>query len=128
MALLEADKLELQQLLMKYTHTLDYGSIDAMGEIWTEDCEFRVDNPAFLIQGLADLKEIFRTTTRDFPHVRHVVTNCYVETSGDDVYLKAYLQIMDVRDYKVTMFARYIDRCVKTPQGWRIKDRSCISG
>ena len=128
MTLTTADKLELQQLLMKYTHTLDYGSVDAMDEIWTEDCEFRVDTPAFHMRGLQDLKEMLRTTTRDFPHVRHVVTNCYVDTIGDDVVVQSYLQIVDLQDFRVTVFARYIDKCVKLPQGWRIRERSCING
>jgi 3-phenylpropionate/cinnamic acid dioxygenase small subunit len=128
MSLPDADKLELQQLLMKYTHILDYGNIDAMDEIWTEDCEFRVDNPVFVIEGLANLKQTLGGTSRDHPHVRHVVSNCYVDDSGADVYLKSYLQIVDVSQFKVTMFARYIDKCVKTTNGWRIAERSCING
>ncbi len=128
MTLSDTDRLELQALLMKYTHILDYGSVDDLDAIWTADCEFQVDDPPFHMQGLDQIKQTLRGTRSAFPHVRHVVSNCYVDVQGEDVCVHAYLQIVDAREMKTTVFARYIDRCVRTPQGWRIRSRRCISG
>jgi hypothetical protein len=128
MALKPEDETALLQLIGLYTHTLDYGSVDEMHRIWTEDCIFVVDNPAMRIEGLAALKDMFRGTRAGYPQVRHVVSNLYIEQSGAGAILHSYLQVFDVDQMKVTMFARYRDRCVKTAQGWRIAERSCING
>lgn len=127
MTLSDTDQIELQQLLMRYTHALDHGSIDAMDEIWTEDCEFQVDHPEFHARGLDHVKDMLRSTTRDFPQVRHIVTNCFVEVINDEVFVNSYLQILDRSELKITAFARYVDLCVRLPQGWRIKHRTCLS-
>ena len=128
MALTQQDQTELLQLLGLYTHKLDYDAVDDMGLIWTEDCLFIVDNPAIRIESLAALKQMFYGTRKSHPHVRHVVTNPYIEQSGGAVILHSYLQVFDTAEMKVMMFARYRDRCVKTAQGWRIAERHCISG
>ena len=57
MTLSDTDRLELQALLMRYTHILDYGSVDDLDAIWTEDCEFQVDDPPFHMQGLDQIKQ-----------------------------------------------------------------------
>lgn len=113
MTLSSNDRIELQSLLMRYTHILDYGDID---------------EPSFHIIGLERLKETLRGTRRDNPHVRHVVTNCHVDGQGDQGRVQAYLQILDTRDMKPTLFARYVDHCIRTDQGWRIRSRQCING
>ena len=128
MTLSDTDRIELQALLMRYTHILDYGNVDDLDTIWTADSEFQVDEPPFHMQGLDQIKQTLRGTRNTFPHVRHVVSNCYVDAQGDDACVMAYLQIVDTREMKATVFARYIDRCVRTPQGWRIRSRQCISG
>lgn len=128
MTLSSNDRIELQSLLMRYTHILDYGDIDELDEVWHEQCEFVVDEPSFHIIGLERLKETLRGTRRDNPHARHVVTNCHVDGQGDQGRVQAYLQILDTRNMKPTLFARYVDHCIRTNQGWRIRSRQCING
>jgi hypothetical protein len=123
-----ADKVELYGLIARYTHYLDYGKVEAMDEIWAEDCTFTVDTPAFEAVGLTAVKDMLRATTAGYPQVRHVVTNVLVEIDGGGAVIHSYLQIMDLTKMAVTIFARYEDRCVKTGAGWRIHRRRCING
>jgi SnoaL-like domain len=123
------DAVALQQLLAFYTHTLDYGNVDDMDHIWTADCVFQVDNPQIRVEGVSALKEMLRSTRAGYPHVRHVVSNSYVDWLDPDAPTQhSYLQIFDVEQLKITMFARYSDRCVRTEQGWRIAARLCSNG
>lgn len=128
MTLTENDKLELSQLLIGYTHCLDYRSIDSLGDFLTDDCEFVVDDPPFSMQGLTNIKETLRGTKKQSPDVRHVVTNVLIVAGREDVHVHAYLQIMNIRELKATVFARYIDECVKTVDGWKVKARRCVRG
>lgn len=128
MSLTHEDRMALHELLARYTHFLDYGAIERMGEIWTEDCIFEVDNPDVRFEGLDALKEFFVGTVASLPHVRHVVSNVFVEPHEGGARLNAYLQVVDASEQKLIMFARYQDQCVKTPAGWRICRRSCLNG
>ncbi len=128
MSLSQEDRLALHELLSRYTHFLDYGAIARMGEVWTEDCVFEVDNPDVRFEGLASLQEFFQGTVSALPHVRHVVSNVYVDGNAEGAQLNAYLQVVDAAEQKLIMFARYQDQCVKTPAGWRIARRRCING
>lgn len=123
-----ADKIELFGLIGRYTHALDYGDIGDMDQVWTEDCEFAVDEPPFAASGRDAVKEMLRGTRAGYPQVRHVVTNIHLEPTSTGATIHSYLQIFDVQKMAVTMFARYEDACVKTPAGWRIRRRRVFSG
>lgn len=128
MALSTEDRLALHELLARYTHLLDYGEVARMGEVWTPDCSFRVDNPQVELDGLEALQEYFGGVVAGLPHVRHAVSNVFVDAVEGGALLSAYLQVVDAGQQKLLMFARYRDFCVRTPAGWRIHRRECISG
>ena len=124
------DRIELHELLARYTHFLDHGQIDRMTEIWTEDCRFVVEQPAVDISGRAALIEFLQQTTQSQPHVRHIITNIFIEDDGDNysAILNAYLQVTDSAQNSIVMMGRYRDLCIKTTQGWRIKHRNVLAG
>jgi len=121
------DRFALQQLLMRYTHALDYDELDTMAEIWTPDCEFNVDEPAFQARGRDQVVALLRETRQGFPRVRHVVTNCLVEAEPGGALVRSYLHILDLDTLAPTLFARYFDHCIATEDGWRIQRRFCRS-
>src|SRR5690625_8041874 len=81
---------------MRYTHALDYDELDTMAEIWTPDCEFNVDEPAFQARGRDQVVALLRETRQGFPRVRHVVTNCLVEAEPGGALVRSYLHILDL--------------------------------
>lgn len=128
MDLSQGNDTALLQLVSRYTHILDYGVIDDMDHIWTEDCLFQVDVPPIRVEGRTALKQLLKKTKGGYPAVRHVVSNAFVDWSGTVPVVHSYLQVFDSDQFKVTMFARYRDRCVQTAQGWRIAERFCRNG
>ncbi|HUH37615.1 MAG TPA: nuclear transport factor 2 family protein [Spongiibacteraceae bacterium] len=137
------DRLALHELLARYTHYLDYGRIDHMNEVWTDNCHFSADNPPVDIRGLDNLQAFFRSTVTTLPHVRHVISNLWIEpgtdgdssgdrsgknTSDDSAILHAYLQIVDFQSHALIAAGRYRDQVVRTPGGWRIQRREFTAG
>ncbi|MBA6413675.1 nuclear transport factor 2 family protein [Parahaliea sp. F7430] len=127
MQLAHEDWFELYALIPKYSHTLDYGDMEDMRNIWAEDCTFTVDSPAYSASGIDEVIAMLSQTRQSHPHVRHIVSNSWVRVS-DTVQICSYLQILDTQSMSLTMFARYIDEVEKTAQGWRIKHRKCLNG
>ncbi len=129
MPLSTADRIAIQDVLVRYTHALDYGDIDRMPELWTPDCHFQADQPELDLRGIDELIGFFRRTVSTLPDVRHVVSNIYAEAAGSKRAIqRAYLQIVDFRNQKLIAGGRYQDELVKTPQGWRIEKRRFIAG
>ncbi len=118
-----ADKLAIHELLARYTHALDYGDIESMGNIWCQDAHFLADQPAVDVRGLNALQQFFRDTVAAVPHVRHVISNVFVDGRGDVATLQAYVQIIDFRDKTLVAAGRYRDQVVRTALGWRIQKR-----
>lgn len=128
------DRLALHELLARYTHYLDYGGIDHMHEVWVDDCHFFADNPAVDIRGLDNLQAFFRSTVSALPHVRHVISNLWIEpcadnnAGNDSAVLHAYLQIVDFQSHALIAAGRYRDQVRRTPGGWRIQRREFTVG
>ena len=119
------DRIALHELIAKYSHLLDLGGIDRMGEIFTEDCRFTVAAYDVDIHGLQALIDFFHPTMAAQPNIRHVITNVYAESTGiNTADMHAYLNIVDSSTKAITTTAVYLDHCVKTPAGWRIAVRN----
>lgn len=123
------DRLDIAEVLARYTQALDYGAIDQMPELWTSDCRFRADNPEVDLSGIDELITFFRRTAASVPNVRHVISNNFIEPESPEKALQhAYLQIVDFKQNRLIAAGRYRDVMVKTDRGWRIKEREFKAG
>ncbi len=124
-----ADRLEIHELIARYTHALDYHNIPLMRDIWTDDCRFQADEPDVNISGIEALSDFFRQTVAAVPNVRHVVSNLYVDsTSGSEAICNAYIQIIDFDSKELIAAGRYRDEMVRSASGWRIRNRVYTAG
>jgi len=123
------DRIALHELIARYSHLLDRGGIDRMGEIFTDDCHFTVAHYDVDIHGLPALIGFFHATMATVPHVRHIITNVFTEITDTDTdtnsaNMHAYLHVVDAATNAITAVAAYHDRCIKTDAGWRIAIRN----
>ncbi|MFT5033804.1 MAG: hypothetical protein ACI9OO_001740 [Bacteroidia bacterium] len=123
-----ADKLDIHELIARYTHALDYHNIPLMRDIWTDDCRFQADEPEVNISGIEDLSEFFRQTVAAVPNVRHVISNLYVDGRGSEAICNAYIQIIDFDTKTLIAAGRYRDELVRSASGWRIRNRIFTAG
>lgn len=124
-----ADRLEIHELIARYTHALDYHNIPLMREIWTDHCRFQADEPTVNVSGIDELTDFFRQTVAAVPNVRHVISNLYVdESGGSEAICNAYVQIVDFDTKALIAAGRYRDELVRTASGWRIHSRVFTAG
>ncbi len=122
------DKIEIYELLARYTHYIDYGHIDDLHEIWTNDCSFKATAPTIDINGLDELKTFFRQTTEHSPNYRHLTSNQWIEEVEGKIIHHAYLQVVDVVENTLIASGRYADIVTNTDNGWRISSRQFYVG
>src|SRR3954464_3585213 len=119
-----ADRLELHELPGRYGDAIDDRNWEGLGRIFTDDATFDLtDLGAPKLEGLAEIR---RYMDEDATHpLTHLMTNIYVDDDpgGDPAAAKLYFRIVARAKGGVFGTASYYDDVVKTPAGWRGKDR-----
>ncbi|MFN0088910.1 MAG: nuclear transport factor 2 family protein [Acidimicrobiales bacterium] len=115
-----ADRLELHELPGRYGDAIDDRDWERLGRIFTEDATFDLtDLGGPKLEGLAEIK---RYMDEEAQHPQtHLMTNIYVDEAPDRVTLR--FRIVALRRDKPVASGNYYDTVVKTPAGWRVKDR-----
>jgi hypothetical protein len=115
-----ADRLELHELPGRYGDAIDDRDWDRLDQIFTDDAVFDLsDLGEPRLTGLAAIK---RYMDQDAQHPRaHLMTNIYVDETPDGV--KLFFRIVALLPERVVGTASYYDDVVKTPAGWRVKNR-----
>jgi 3-phenylpropionate/cinnamic acid dioxygenase small subunit len=115
-----ADRLELHELPGRYGDAIDDRNWEGLGKIFTEDAVFDLtDLGGPRLEGLDHIRRYMDTEAQ---HPRtHMMTNIYVDDDADAV--RMYFRIVAYLKDRSPATASYYDEVVKTPEGWRVKDR-----
>ena len=115
-----ADRLELHELPGRYGDAIDDRNWEGLGRIFTDDAVFDLtDIGGPRVEGLAEIR---RYMDEDATHpLTHLMTNIYVNEEDDGV--KMYFRIVARAKGGVFGTASYYDDVVKTPDGWRVRNR-----
>jgi len=123
------DYIQIQQLVGSYGQALDNGldnddNGDAYASLFASDGVF--GRP--YTTGADALKALARTQPHNRRYVRHFLTNIVIEPSPEGAVGRQYVIIIDQaengRPSRVLGAGHYEDIYVKTPQGWRFKQRT----
>lgn len=122
------DRLEIGELLARYSRALDTRDWGLLGEVFTADaaCDYgALGSP----EGIEAITALIRGTIGDLDGTQHLVGNVVVRVEGDEAAADCYLISQHVRadtpggDHYL-LGGRYADRVVRTPAGWRIAHRT----
>jgi hypothetical protein len=123
------DYIQIQQLVASYGQALDngldhedngeaYASLFAPGGVFGRP----------YTQGAEALKALARTQPHNRRYARHFLTNIVIEPSPDGAAGRQYLVVIDQgeggRPSSALIAGHYEDIYVKTPEGWRFKQRT----
>jgi 3-phenylpropionate/cinnamic acid dioxygenase small subunit len=123
-----ADRMEITELLARYSTALDTKDWTMLEEVFTADaaCDYgSLGSP----QGLAAITDLVRGTLQTLDATQHLVGNVVVQVRGDEATADCYLISQHIRagapggDHYL-LGGRYTDRVVRTPAGWRIAHRT----
>lgn len=126
-----ADRLEIGELLARYADMVDRRDWPKMDRVFALEAtiDFR---PSGGPNG--PFREMLAWLDRaldSWPNYLHLVTNVIVELEGDRATARSYFHTPTGRErddgaqYTVTPSGRFLDRLIRTTNGWRIVERVC---
>ena len=115
------DRIEILDLLARYTYSGDCGRIDALAACFAE--EGILEFPGGEGTGPAGVASALSGGTRNpaISFVRHHVTLPLIELDGDHATARSYFAVTS--DNGPDHSGTYDDRLVRTPDGWRFAHR-----
>jgi 3-phenylpropionate/cinnamic acid dioxygenase small subunit len=122
------DRLDLHELAARYGDIIDDRDWQALDRIFTEDAIFEVID-LVRMEGLAEIKRYMHEEGRH--PLAHLITNIHVAQDADGVRLRSRgvfpISAAGGGPGHRVFHGSYYDRAVKTPAGWRIKERTFSS-
>ena len=124
-----SDRLELEELMVSYSHAIDFKNFDELDDVFTPDAF--IDYTVF--GGPAgkypEVKEFLQNTMPMFKSYYHMVSTSKIVVDGDTAtgvticHNPMVLAGADGSDQVFVCGLWYRDKYVRTPQGWRISER-----
>jgi hypothetical protein len=123
-----SDRMEIQDLMVRYAYTIDSRDWDALDDVFTPDAH--IDYSAFggTAGDLAATKEFLASAMPMFGTTQHMMAGIAITIDGDSAEAKTQAHnpmTIGEGDDPDLMFCGqwYVDKLVRTPDGWRIKER-----
>ena len=122
------DKQEITEICYRYGLALDSRDWAALAALFTPDADAcYLDQPP--CHGYQAIEDTCRAALAPMSATQHLVCNVVVRLDGDRAASRCYLQAQHVKDGTpggdhFIIAGRYDDKLVRTPDGWRIRERS----
>ena len=124
-----SDRLEIQDLLVDYSHAIDTGNWDALDDVFTADAFIDYTAMGGAKGNLEETKSFLRDVLPRFASYQHLVATTKVAIDGDTAYGRTICHnpmVAGKAQANPHVFfcgLWYLDRFVRTPAGWRIQER-----
>ena len=126
MALSAEDKMEILDLLARYSRAIDRGDAEGWAATFTEDGFFEaLGTPSGgVARGPAELRDFIMRRDPAGRPVRHWAGNVVIEGDGDSATLRAYGQIIHVgEEGRVEVTGIYHDTLLRVGGEWKFSQR-----
>jgi len=123
-----SDRLEIQDLMVRYSYAIDSRNWDALDDVFTPDAHIDYSVFGGSVGDLPSTKAFLAEAMPNFPVYQHMVSGTTIAIDGDTAETKTQchnpmtLGEGDDADLMVCGLW-YVDKLVRTPEGWRIKER-----
>lgn len=124
-----SDRLEINDLLVRYTKAIDEKNWDLLDQVFTADATIDYSSSGGVAGPLPEVKRWLERGLAAFPETLHLIGNSEVELEGDRaraktaVYNPMFFAKPEGGRHHFAVGAYYIDELVRTPEGWRIASR-----
>jgi 3-phenylpropionate/cinnamic acid dioxygenase small subunit len=118
------DRLEILERLALYGMLIDDRDWDGLRHMFTEDAVFDVSDVGLPpVNGLPAIRKMMESVQHP---LAHLITNAVVESAEDDT-VRTRCRLLGVEQSLSIHVGQYRDVFVRTPEGWRIRNRSFTS-
>lgn len=124
-----SDRIEIQDLLVRYTSAIDGKDWALLDTCFTKDAHLDYTSAGGIAGDYPKVRAWLEAALAPFPMTVHYITNSVVELAGDAakartaVFNPMGFQNQDGTLHHFNVGAYYNDRLVRTPDGWRIRER-----
>jgi ketosteroid isomerase-like protein len=126
-----SDRLEIQQLMTDYSTAIDQRDFDGLDRVFTPDAYIDYRAMAGIDGRYPEIKAWLKGILPTFPNYYHMIGNSNIIVSGDFATSRTICfnpmvtEAAEGRSQTQVFFCGlwYIDRHVRTEQGWRIAKR-----
>jgi len=124
-----SDRIEIHDLLVRYSHAIDTRDFDGLDSVFTPDAFIDYSSMGGAKGSLPEIKEFLRKAMAQFSGFQHMIANSMIELRGDTAtgrtmcHNPMVLTRPDGRTHVFYCGLWYVDRLVRTPAGWRIRER-----
>lgn len=114
-------RIELHELAARYGDLIDARDWPGLATVFTDDAVFDTTGSGggVVMQGLSGIQHHMDITT-EHP-LAHLIVNIYVTEVGDSVQLHS--RVLGILPDRRVGSGHYVDDVVRTPDGWRIRNR-----
>lgn len=121
-----SDRFEIMDLLVDYCSAIDSHDIEALSRIFTKDAKIDFSKAGGPCAGLKVIQEFLTKNLGTLPR-QHMITNFKISIAEDAAAVRSLcynpLELSKSSKEVAVWGLWYNDRCIRTPQGWRIQER-----
>ncbi len=124
------DQRDISDLLNRYAHALDEKDWDLLETCFTSDAVAIYGPVLGRKDGFEEIAGTCRAALGNLDSSQHIISNHEVQigTDGDSATARCYVQAQHTKagtpgGDNFTIGGIYLDRIVRTPDGWRIRER-----
>lgn len=124
-----SDRLEIQQLITAYSNAIDARDFDRLDQVFTPDAYIDYRAMGGIDGRYPDVKAWLRPALANFPRYCHLIANTEITFEGERARGRTLCfnpmdtPLPDGGTQVMFLGLWYVDRYVRTPQGWRICER-----
>lgn len=125
MTLTIADRVEIQELIARFSLAVDVEGPEAMGALFVEDASFVIPAMGLDLSGRGNIVAwVTDNAALMPPGLTHVQSNFVIDGNEGSAQVRCVSQARQTVAGATAIFAvgRYVDQVVKTEAGWRLKD------
>ena len=124
-----SDRIEIGDLLIRYTKAIDEKDWDLLDQVFTSDARLDYVSSGGIAGTFSQVKGWLAKALAPFPETLHLIGNSEVQLDGDSarartaVYNPMFFARADGGRHHFAVGAYYNDELVRTADGWRIAKR-----
>src|SRR5581483_3679890 len=124
-----SDRLEIQQLMVTYSNAIDRRDFDRLDAVFTPDAYIDYRAMGGIDGRYPQVKAWLRPALQSFPHYYHLIANTEVVLEADSATARTVcfnpMEVPLPQGGTQVMFLGlwYLDKLIRTPEGWRISER-----
>ena len=124
-----SDRIEIQDLLTRYTRAIDTLDFALLDTVFTPDAQIDYTVAGGIEGAYPEVRAWLAKALAAFSYMMHFSGNSTVELDGDSARARTYcinpmgFTNSDGSTHVFTVYVHYVDRLVRTAEGWRIAER-----